>query len=388
MHSTPKITRLLQINEEFRDLIAPLSEHEQAGLEEELKYHGGCYLPIITWNGVIVDGHNRYEICSRWGLKIKSEEMEFENEDAVKVWIINNQLARRNISIYVRGQLILKKKAILSKGQGHRSDLKEKDDLQLDHNCGQVNQLKNNMLSRTDRKLAAESGISHNTLSRIAKIEKLAPPEMKLELAKGEMSINDAFSKVRHKERLEQNISQLEDIETKKTKALEGVYDVVPIDPPWEVISCFGPSDTAGYAPLRYPTMSLEEIAALELPCAKDCHVFLWTTQKFLPEAFNILRAWNLDYVCTFTWVKNGGPQVVGLPQYNTEFFIYARKGSPKFIDTKGFFTSLQAAKGKHSEKPEEFYDLLRRVTAGRRLDMFNRRLIEGFDGWGKEATS
>jgi len=95
----------LQIDEEFRTLIRPLRKEEYIQLEINLKIDG-CREPIIVWDGVIVDGHNRYEICNRLHIPYAVREMPFASREDVTAWICANQLGRRNITEETRKYLI------------------------------------------------------------------------------------------------------------------------------------------------------------------------------------------------------------------------------------------------------------------------------------------
>lgn len=226
----------------------------------------------------------------------------------------------------------------------------------------------------------AELGITKNESARAQLLVKV-PEKTFDDLKTGKKNRSDVVREEKRKEIIE----KLENIETQKVKKLDGVYDVIVIDPPWPMEK-IERDCRPNQSQFDYPIMSEDEMTGLKIPFANDCHVFVWTTHKFLPMAFRLLERWGLKYVCCFTWHKPGGFQPMGLPQYNCEFSLYARKGTPKFIDTKAFPVCFNAERGKHSEKPEEFYDVVRRVSAGRRLDMFSRREIKGFDGWGQES--
>lgn len=95
----------LKTDKEFKNLIRPLLRKEYLQLEENL-IRDGCLDPIITWNGVIIDGHNRYELCRRHSIPFAVIEMNFDSRDAAIAWICAHQLGRRNITEETRKYLI------------------------------------------------------------------------------------------------------------------------------------------------------------------------------------------------------------------------------------------------------------------------------------------
>lgn len=168
-----------------------------------------------------------------------------------------------------------------------------------------------------------------------------------------------------------------------------GIYSTIVIDPPWPLTKIrrkVRPNQEG----FDYPTMSLEEIAGLAIKdlLADDAFVFLWTTQKYLPCSFKILEGWGLTYRFTMVWHKPGGIQPLNSPQFNAEFVVTGSQGRPKFADLKAFNVAFNAPRAGHSVKPEGFYEVLRRVTAAPRLDMFSRRQIQGFKTWGNQNDS
>ena len=175
-----------------------------------------------------------------------------------------------------------------------------------------------------------------------------------------------------------------------------GKYATVVIDPPW-TMGPFGfvtPGATRAnrgrndLQTVKYRTMSIEDIAALPVHdvLADDALVFCWVVNRYMPYVYTIMAEWGVAYSYTMTWVKPGGIQTPVTPAFNAEWCIVGRKGKPQYHETKAFTTANYWPREGHSAKPEGFYDLLRRVTPGPRLDVFGRRRIAGFDSWGNEA--
>lgn len=108
---------MIVIDSEFQSLIPPLSDDEYDRLEKSLVKNGyqDWREPILTWNGTIIDGHNRYAICDEYGIPFRQVEHEFESRDAAKLYIIDNQLKRRNLPPAAIGDLKLEEKEIVAR---------------------------------------------------------------------------------------------------------------------------------------------------------------------------------------------------------------------------------------------------------------------------------
>jgi len=377
---------------EFHELanIFPMLEGDDlAALRTDIDANGQIN-KIILYQGKILDGRNRYRICKMLG--IEPETIVYGGDDPIGL-VLSQNLLRRHLTASQRAMVAEKLMSMPS----HRPEKREQ-------NCSLIRK----------EEAAQQMNVSERSVQQARKVRTDAIPEVAEMVESGKLpvsvaaSISDATpeqqreiiakddekaileearkiqSKKREKAR-QKVIANLEDIATKQVKEAEGVYDVIVIDPPWDMKKI--ERDVAPeQVEFDYPTMTEEELSQFAIPAADNCHMWLWTTHKFFPSALRLLEAWGFKYVCIFVWHKGGGFQPFGLPQYNCEFAIYARKGTPQFIDTKAFFTCFDAPRGKHSEKPEAFYEVIRRVTTGRRIDIFNRRNIEGFDSHGNEA--
>ena len=88
----------LKIDEEFRDLLRPLNTEEFDNLEASIKELGMAYDPILHWEGVIIDGHHRHQICEHGGYDYDMIGLEFDTREEAKQWILDKQIGRRNLT--------------------------------------------------------------------------------------------------------------------------------------------------------------------------------------------------------------------------------------------------------------------------------------------------
>jgi len=177
--------KTLKVHSELQTLLPPLSDAEYQGLKADILEHG-CLSPIVVWNDIIVDGHNRYAICQDHELAFDTVELEFDSLDDAKLWAWQHQEYRRNLMPFQRVELALQFKPMLvAKGkelQGKRNDISPTLD-KCSHD--------------TKKELAQIAGVSHGTLHKAEYLHDHADDETKAKLRNGDTTINKEYTRLR-----------------------------------------------------------------------------------------------------------------------------------------------------------------------------------------------
>ena len=189
---TEKKVYELTVDPEFRDLIPPLNEEELKLLEASI-VADGCESPLIVWNGVIVDGHNRYAICRKREISFSTQEKNFSSRDDAMLWMLRNQLGRRNLNNYQRVELVLKFEPLVKNAAEQRMMAGKAANPVPTLAQGQTK-------GRTRDHLSEAAGVSHGTFAKAKKLVQSADEETKRELRAGKVTVNRAYTELLEKE--------------------------------------------------------------------------------------------------------------------------------------------------------------------------------------------
>jgi N6-adenosine-specific RNA methylase IME4 len=189
-------------------------------------------------------------------------------------------------------------------------------------------------------------------------------------------------------------------------------FATIVADPPWKVSAGreigdyvraadgsqpFGVRSSKARA-LAYPSMTVADIAALPVRfncAALDAHLYLWTVNRYLQDAFEVMRCWGFKYSTTLVWAKRPmGGGLGGCYGLATEFCLFGRRGKlaatsrigRNWFDWKRPYD--ERGKPKHSAKPPEFFRMVEQVSPGPYLELFARAPRTGWSVWGNEVQS
>ena len=384
----------MEVKEEFKNLIPALSAEEYAQLEANI-LEEGIREPIITWNGYIIDGHNRFSIAKRFDLEYKTTSKHFSNENLVKIWMLDNQFGKRNLTDAQR-YLNRNDKRKLLKAQGKKKQIQT---LKQGNKTPDLSTIDKTETHNTRKEIANELGWSTGKVAMADVVFKKATPEVIEKVNKSEVSINAAYKEIKKEEKKE----ELQEKKKEYEKRIESntnnefkidifntneTFRVIYADPAW---SYNDKQDTPqlGGASKHYDTMSIAELSKLPVNkiSEKNSILFLWVTSPLLEDAFKVVSSWGFKYKTSFIWdkVKHN------MGHYNSvrhEILLVCTKGSCT-PDNKVLYNSVQRIErnNNHSEKPIEFLNIIDNLYSyGNKLEMFCRTIKkEKWYGWGNE---
>ena len=322
------------IDAEFHALIPPLSDDERIQLEANIKAEG-CRDALVVWDGILLDGHNRFEICERLKIPYKTTVIELPGRAAASDWIDRNQLGRRNLTPD-QMSLLRGRRYNRLKGQGERTDL----------TFGQ-----NGRKLPTDERLAKEHGVSPRTIRRDSKFAEEVERSPELQKA-----IREHTPASRAKKEVRAKAAKVDLEQAQKTvtegarKKLQSVCDL-------RVCSCAdlfrsGIKPDVVITDPPYPKEFLGAFSELAESCkkARVPLVAVMSGQAYLPEVLRRLCE-HLSYRWTLAYLTPGGQAVQHFPAKVNTFW------KPVFLFGESLEWIGDVTKSKVNDNDKRFHD-------------------------------
>lgn len=378
-------------------LFPKMPEEDFQAFKADIKKHGQ-QLPVLTYEGKIIDGRHRYRACKELGLKLKTKEVDYSNE-----WfaVQSMNLRRRHLSASQISAIYEAAKdrwpQLMKEVKKLKSEAKKRQETGRTQKGGRPRKGTQKLVSKkTDKKRnrarnqnsvlgqeARKIGVSLETLGKVQRVRRKDPEEFKHVLA-GTKSAGRALRDIRRRERKEQ---------IAKAKPVKGRYRVFYADPPWKYgDSREGIEDKYSGAERHYQTKSVVELCEefgkqVKGACEDDAVLFLWATSPLLEDAFEVINAWGFNYKASIVWDKdehNFGHYV----SVRHELLLIATKGSCLPDVNKLHPSVVRIKREKHSKKPAKFRKLIDAMYPhGNRAELFARTKAEGWDSFGAEIT-
>jgi N6-adenosine-specific RNA methylase IME4 len=174
-------------------------------------------------------------------------------------------------------------------------------------------------------------------------------------------------------------------------------FSTILADPPWQFVNRTGKIAPEHGRLTRYPTLKLDEIAALPVDkiAAPTAHLYLWCPNALLPEGVAVMKAWGFTYKSNIVWHKvrkDGGSDGRGVGFYFrnvTELMLFGVRGrnARTLAPGRRQVNLLATRKREHSRKPDEQYDIIEACSPGPFLELFARGTRKGWATWGNQAS-
>lgn len=310
----------MKINSDLRAFIPSLENNELEALENSL-LEQGCRDALVVWNDVLIDGHHRYDLCQKHGIEFKTHNIHFEDIDDAKIWMVENQRGRRNLSTFSRVELELKIEPILAE-QAKRRQLSG-----LNHQ----DVVPENSTERGDTRdrIAENANTSNNTVSRVKKILEATDDEEELKaLRSGNESINRGYANVKQKKTIEKERFSVPD----KNKYFYEVTsdesvvecDAVITDPPYGIL-------TEEWEPDDIKAFTLEwaekwNDSGANVFCVFFAQQYLFDGKQWFDEALS-----NYDFQQLLVWHYPNNKKHQSRKEFKRTWepiFLYRKKGA------------------------------------------------------------